>query len=46
MGVIVTVDPIKRDSEIKLLLNCTEDEVTLALAMHRSNQQQALLVQR
>jgi len=45
-GVIVTVDPVKRDSEIKLLLNCTTDEVTLALATHRSNRQQALLVLR
>ncbi|MEO7002930.1 MAG: inorganic diphosphatase [Ktedonobacterales bacterium] len=45
IGVIVTVDPVKRDSEIKLL-NCTTDEVTLALATHRSNQQQALLVRR
>ena len=46
VGMIVTVDLNKRDSEIKLLVDCTAEEVALALALHRNQQQQALLVQR
>ena len=29
VGVICTVDLVKRDSEIKILLDCTEDEILL-----------------
>lgn len=46
VGLIVTVDLLKRESEIKLLLGCSADEVAVALAMHRSGQQQALLLRR
>ncbi len=46
VGLIVTVDQFKRDSEIKLLLGCTADEMALALATHRTGQQQALLLRR
>ena len=28
-GLFITVDPIKRDSEIKLLIGCTDDEIAL-----------------
>ena len=29
VGVICTVDLVKRDSEIKILLNCTDDEILM-----------------
>lgn len=29
-GILVIVDPVKRDSEIKVLLGCNEDEMELA----------------
>lgn len=45
-GIVLTVDLLKRDSEIKILLDCTEDEQELILKHHNSHQggQAALLV--
>lgn len=45
-GVIVTVDLHKRDSEIKLLLGCTEQESQVILAFHNSGSQAGLLLAR
>ena len=45
-GVIVTVDTLKKDCEIKLLLGCTPDEAEKALQIHDDNSQAALLVPR
>ncbi len=46
-GLIVTVDLVKRDSEIKLLLGCTAEEIDLALKKHNdSPYQKGLLVPR
>ncbi len=45
-GVICTVDLHKRDAELKLLLGCTPAEARIALAMHRSGPQAALLFER
>ncbi len=36
-GIVVTVDLMKRDSEIKLLLGCTADEVASILAFHNNS---------
>ena len=36
-GIIVTVDLLKRDSEIKLVLGCTEEEVSAVLAFHNQS---------
>jgi inorganic pyrophosphatase len=44
--VIVTVDLVKRDIEVKLLLGCTEEEAKRALAWHQSASQAAILVER
>ncbi len=46
-GLIVTVDLVKRDSEIKLLLGLTAEEIDLALKKHNdSPYQKGLLVLR
>ena len=46
-ALVVTVDLIKRDSEIKLLLDCTEDEVRAVMAFHSdSDFMKAMLVRR
>lgn len=43
----VTVDLLKRDSEIKLLLACTEDEVRAVMSFHNdSDLMKAMLVRR
>ena len=36
-AVICTVDLLKRDSEIKLLIGCTEDEKTIAMRFHNDS---------
>jgi inorganic pyrophosphatase len=45
-AIIVTLDLLKRDSEIKLLLGCTAEEQRTILAMHQSGAQSALLIPR
>ncbi len=45
-GIIVTVDLHKRDTEIKLLLGCAEDEVQTILYFHNTSTMQAILVNR
>ncbi|HZU86235.1 MAG TPA: hypothetical protein VFF78_02055 [Anaerolineaceae bacterium] len=45
-AVIVTVDLIKRDSEIKLLLGCTPQEAEEILAFHNDGFQAAILLPR
>jgi effector-binding domain-containing protein len=45
-GAIVTVDLSKRDSEVKLLVGCTAEEGDLALAVHQSDGQAAILISR
>ena len=37
-GVICTVDALKRDAEIKLLIGCTEEEQQVALDFHNDSQ--------
>jgi inorganic pyrophosphatase len=45
-GVIVTVDTAKADSEAKWLVGCTPAEMELALATHRTQWQDAMLIPR
>jgi inorganic pyrophosphatase len=43
-GVIVTVDTLKRDAEVKLLIGCTADEMAMALAAHQRWASQGVLL--
>lgn len=45
-GVILTVDLIKRDSEMKILLGCTDSEMNLIQSLHNAGNQSGLLVRR
>jgi inorganic pyrophosphatase len=45
-GVIMTVDMLKRDIEIKLLLGCTGEEIQMILDFHNTKSIQAFLVYR
>ena len=45
-GIIATVDVVKADAEVKLLVGCTETEMNAALTIHRSENQGAVLVRR
>jgi len=46
VGVLLTVDLEKRDTEVKLLLGCTPEEVERILRMHNDGAQAAALVLR
>lgn len=43
-GAIVTVDVVTADSDVKWLPGCTPEEMTTALATHRTEWQSALLI--
>jgi inorganic pyrophosphatase len=45
-GVVCTVDLHKRDSEVKVLLGCTPDEMRVILAFHNTESQSGILVER
>ncbi len=45
-AIAVTLDLEKRDSEIKLLIGCTEAELQAILAVHNTGPQSAILVRR
>ncbi len=45
-GVICTVDMVKRDSEIKLLVGCTPREARCILAVHNRPPQAGVLIER
>ena len=45
-GAIVTVDALKRDAEVKLLIGCTSDEAGRALACHNYGTQAGHLLWR
>ena len=47
VAVICTVDLMKKDSEIKLLLGCTEDEIKLVYDFHnKSEYMKGILIRR
>jgi inorganic pyrophosphatase len=45
-GVVCTVDLLKRDSEIKLLLGCSHEEMQMICSSHQVGTQSALLIER
>ncbi len=45
-GIILTIDLLKRDAELKLLVGCTAAEADTALAAHQTESQAALLILR
>lgn len=45
-AIIVTVDMLKRDSEIKLLIGLTEDEKQKAIAFHNNQYMKGLFIRR
>jgi inorganic pyrophosphatase len=45
-GVICTVDMVKNDAEIKILLGCTAEEAQIILQTHNDGPQSAILVTR
>lgn len=44
VAIIVTIDLLKRDSEIKILLGCDEIEMQTILTFHQNGGQQAMLI--
>lgn len=45
-GVIVCVDLVKRDSECKVLIACTWEEMQAIVAIHQRGSQSAVLIER
>ena len=45
-ALVCTVDLVKQDAEIKLLIGCTEDEMRIVEHFHRTNLMGCLLVRR
>lgn len=45
-GAVITVDTHKADSEVKWLIGCTADEMSVALSTHRTEWQAAILLTR
>jgi len=37
-AVICTIDLLKKDSEIKVLINCTEEEKNIIMAFHNDSE--------
>jgi inorganic pyrophosphatase len=45
-AIIVTIDLLKKDSEIKILIGCTEDEKEQILICHNNTYMNAILIRR
>ncbi len=45
-AIVCTVDKVKRDSEVKLLIGCTAQEMRQILDVHNSELQAAILIER
>lgn len=45
-AIVCSVDLVKRDAEIKLLLGCTREEAQVILAVHNTGPQAATLIER
>ena len=43
-AILVTIDLLKRDSEIKILLGCTAAEIQTILAFHNGDSQSAVVL--
>jgi inorganic pyrophosphatase len=45
-GVICTIDALKKDSEVKILYNCTEENIQTAMKMSNNGPMHGILVRR
>ncbi len=45
-SIIVAVDALKKDSEIKILIGCTKEDAQTILRVHNTGMQSAVLVER
>lgn len=45
-GIVIIVDLLKRDSEIKILLNCSPEEKRIILKFHNNALMSAILIER
>jgi len=43
-GIIISFDPVKKDSEMKLCVGCTEEELHDALSANNNGEMQAILI--
>lgn len=46
VGVIVVVDLVKKDSEIKVLLGCSDEDMDIILACHKRGSMNAILIKK
>lgn len=46
VGVVCTIDISKRDTEVKLLIGCTPDEVETVFRFHNNDYMSAIVIQR
>jgi inorganic pyrophosphatase len=46
VGIICSVDTVKRDSEVKVLYNCTEEDIQTALYMMNNGFMRGVLIRR
>jgi inorganic pyrophosphatase len=46
VGAICTLDLVKRDAEVKLLVGCTDAEIALAAAVYRHDLMQGIVLRR
>jgi len=44
--ILCTIDPLKRDVELKVLLNCSEEKIKTILDFHNMGSMQAILIRR
>ena len=45
-AIVVIVDMLKKDSEIKILLNCSQEEKQIILAVQNTGVMKAILIER
>lgn len=45
-GIVVVLDPIKGDSEIKVLLGCTDDDMRVILECHERGDMSGILIKK
>jgi inorganic pyrophosphatase len=45
-GIVCTLDPHKRDAEVKILLDCTSQEIQQIVAIHNTSEIAAVFVER
>jgi inorganic pyrophosphatase len=46
VGIICTVDTVKKDSEVKVLFNCTEENIKTAMIMFNNQVMKGILLRR